>query len=78
MYRKAKVSVGVGEWAWLSPISLLYFYCNLVCELLHTGKPSTPGYTTIFKQALLIDPILCGYVFFYPKSFVCLFIPSFF
>ena len=30
-----KVSVGGGEWAWLSPLSLLYFYCNLICELLH-------------------------------------------
>ena len=32
---KPKVSVGGGEWAWLSPVLLLYFYCNLICELLH-------------------------------------------
>ena len=29
------VSVGGGEWAWLYPHSLHYFYCNLICELLH-------------------------------------------
>ena len=36
---------------------------------------TTPGHTTIFELALLFDPIR---VFIYPKSFVCLFIPSFF
>ena len=24
-----------GEWAWPSFLSLLYLYCNLICELLH-------------------------------------------
>ena len=47
------------------------FYCNLICELLHVliinpkglevySLGSTPGHTTIFELALLIDPILCG------------------
>ena len=71
------MSVGGGEWAWLSPLSLLYFYCNLVCELLHVL--TTPGHTTIFELALLFDVVR---VSIYPKSFVCLlvclFIPSFF
>ena len=37
---------------------------------------STPGHSTIFKLALLIDPILSR-VSIYPKSFVCLFVHSF-
>ena len=57
---KPKVSVGGGEWAWLSPLSLLYFYCNLICELLHVLNLTTPGHTTIFELAQLFDPILCG------------------
>ena len=62
---KPKVSVGGGQWVWPSSLSLLYFYCNLICELLHVlivnpkdlevhPLGSLPG------QALLIDPILCG------------------
>ena len=68
---KPKVSVGGGEWVWPSSLSLLYFYCNLICELLHVlivnpkdlevhPLGSLPGHTTIFELALLIDPILCG------------------
>ena len=73
------MSVGGGEWAWLSSFSLLYFYCNLICELLHVliinPKDLTAGHTTIFELALLIDVVK---VFIYPKSFVCLFVHSFF
>ena len=39
---------------------------------------STPGHTTIFELALLIGPILCGWVSIYLNPlFVRLFIPSF-
>ena len=29
------MAAGGGEWAWPSSLSLLYFYYNLICELLH-------------------------------------------
>ena len=72
---KPKVSAGGGERAWPSSLSLLYFYCNLICELLHVllinpkGRKvhplgSIPGHTTIFELALLIDPILCMWLGF--------------
>ena len=61
MYRKAESCIGSG--------SIPYFYCNLICELLHVliinpkslevhPLGSTPGHTTIFELALLIGPIL--------------------
>ena len=62
---KPKVSVGGGEWTWLSSLSLLYFHCNLICELLHVLIINPQGLlhldicTTIFELSLLIDPILC-------------------
>ena len=65
------MAAGGGEWAWASSHSLLCFYCNLICELLHVliinpkglevhPLCSIPGHTTIFELALLICPILCG------------------
>ena len=82
---KPKVAAGRGEWVWPSSRSLLYFYCNLICELLHVliinpkdlevhSLGSTPGHTTIFELALLINSILCGWILIYPKYFVCLFV----
>ena len=64
--RKAKKWQQVGESGHGPPPS--HSYCNLRCELLHVRiiNPkdlevhplgSTPGHTTIFELALLIDPI---------------------
>ena len=65
------MAAGGGEWAWPSSLSLLYLYCNLICEVLHVliiypkdlevhPLGSIPGHTKIFELALPIDPILCG------------------
>ena len=62
----------------------LYFYCNLIRELLHVliTNPkglevhplgSMPGHSTIF-EVLLFYVVR---VSIYPKSFVCLFVCSF-
>ena len=71
------------------------FYCNLICELLRVliinpkgleehPLGSTPGHTTIFELALLIDLFYVVRVSIYVvrvsislKSFVCLFVSSF-
>ena len=60
-------------------LSVLYFYCNLICELLHVLIINPKGllYQVIFELALLIEPIFYVVrVFIYPKSFVCLFVHS--
>ena len=86
------MSAGGGEWAWPSSLSLLYFYCNLICELLHVliinpkglevhPLGSAPGHTTIFELALLICPILCmwlGFRFILNPLLVCSFLHYFF
>ena len=72
---KPKVSVGGEEWAWLSPLSLLYFYCNLICELLHVLiinlHQDIPQYLSWLCYLILFYVVR---VFIYPKSFVCLFV----
>ena len=83
---KPKVSTGRGEWAWPSFLSLLYFYCNLISDLLHVliinpkglevhPIGSIPGHTTIFELALQL--ILFYVVTVLNPLFVCLFVHSF-
>ena len=73
MTRKAK---SVNKWGRVGmALPLLYFYCNLICELLHV-LIINPNYTRTYHNIYVVR------VFIYPKSFVCvfvcLFIPSFF
>ena len=81
---------GGGEWAWPSSLSLLYFYSNLICELLHVliinpkgpevhPLGSTPGHAIILELTLLIDQFYEFRVsIILNHLFVCSFIPSFF
>ena len=74
------MAAGGGEWAWPSSLSLLYFYCDLICERLHVliinpkglevyPLGSIPGHTTLFELALLIYPVL-GFRFILNPLFV--------
>ena len=69
----------IAKWLCDTPLVILPLkFHNLHPFLIYTPTPSVyahPIFNCVFELALLFDPIR---VFIYPKSFVCLFIPSFF
>ena len=66
-------------------IGLLFLFCLPLLSILFLktkrkdlARPVMGTIFLVFELALLIDPIYVVRVSIYPKSFVCLFIPSFF
>ena len=83
------MAAGWREWSWPSSLSLLYLYCNLICEILRAliinpkgldvhPLGSIQGHTILFELALLFIQFCVVRVSSYRKSFVYLFITSYF
>ena len=81
MYRKAKSVNKWGRVGMALPLSLLYFYCNLKCELLHV-LIINPNYTRTYHNiwagsAIWSYFMWLGFLFILNRLFVCLFVCSF-